>query len=239
LLAQHGVAGSSTIIEGGGLFSKGGFARAYADNYNLDVIIEDLNKSYAIPEAGIKIHDGCRHPHASIDAVMTLMNKYGIKKDDIKEINVKTYSKALELQPTSLRTGTDAKFSFPFVIAMAILEGEVTPDKFSEQKIQDENIRQFMKKVKVELGPEVEAEYPKKWGADIEIVTMGDKNYRHKVDFAKGEPENPLSLGEVQEKFRRITRGILRFGTADEVIKVVDSIESVKQMSQLTALLVC
>jgi 2-methylcitrate dehydratase PrpD len=238
-LAQQGVHGSSTIIEGGGLFSKGGFASAFADNYNLDVITKDLGDSYAISETGIKIHDGCRHSHASIDAVMELTKKYGIKSDDIQEVIIKTYSLALDLQSSTLRTATDAKFSIPFAVAMVVLEGELTPDKFSIQKIQDKNIRQFMKKVKVKFDPEIEAEYPKKWGANVEILTTDEKYYRQRVDFAKGEPENPFSHEEIEEKFRRLTRGILKSGTADEIIELVDSIESVKHINRLTDLLVC
>ena len=237
LLAQQAVVGSSSILEGGGAFEGGGFARAFADSKELDVITQDLNKSYVIPEAAMKIYDGCRHTHAALDATIELMDKYKIKKEDVREINVRTYSTALNLDPPSLETGAQAKFSISFMIAAAILDGEVLPETFSDEKIRDKGIQQFMKKVKVELGPEIEKEYPQKWGASVELRTTQDMTYNHRLSFAKGEPEHPLSTLEIQNKFRKLTRDILRPTVADKIIAVVADLESVREISELTTLL--
>ena len=66
----------------------------------------------------------------------------------------------------------------------------------------DEKLVELSKKIKVIEDPVLTAENPQKRIA-IVMVTMKDgKQYSARVDYAKGEPENPMTADEFAEKKR-------------------------------------
>ena len=60
----------------------------------------------------------------------------------------------------------------------------------------------FMKKVRVDVDPDVDKRYPKQRGATVEVLTQDGKVYTSRVPCPLGEPENPLPPSVTLEKFR-------------------------------------
>ena len=61
---------------------------------------------------------------------------------------------------------------------------------------------------------------------------------RSDVEYPKGDPQNPLSWDELKDKFRTLTQTVISSERQEEIIKVVESLESVddiRVLSNLTA----
>ena len=81
LLAQSGIKGSDNVLEEA-------FVPAFSDECNLELVTRDLGRDYMIPKTYIKMHAGCRHIHAPIDAALSIINRNGINWRDIEQISV-------------------------------------------------------------------------------------------------------------------------------------------------------
>jgi len=226
LLARDGIQGNRRILEEA-------FIPAHSDQYNLDFITQNLGKEFMIPKAYIKIHAGCRHIHAPIDATLSIMNQHKIPWREIKQINVKTYSVARELEIEHPQTGDEAKFNMPFGIAVALIRGNAFYDQFNDQNLKDPQIQGLMKRVAVETSLELDKDYPAKRGTIVEVMTSDGKTCTQAMDVARGEPEIPLSPEEVEEKFNQLATGLIEPESIRKVIQFIKNLEHKKEISEL------
>jgi len=226
LLAQNGVQGNEMILEEA-------FLPAFCDEYNMDLIERDLGKDYMIPKTYVKMHAGCRHIHAAMDAAACIVDKYSIDWRDIEQIKVKTYSVALDLEIDEPKTGDEAKFIAPFGIAVLLINGDAFVDRFSNQNLADERIQSLMRKVNVEHDPELDKEFPVKRGTKVEIKTKGGRTFYQALDLAKGEPENPYSKAELENKFNQLTSSLIDSPTRQKIIDFVNGLEDAEDISDL------
>jgi len=65
-----------------------------------------------------------------------------------------------------------------------------------------------------------------------------DDTYQEKLDGARGTPVNPITRGEVEDKFRDLATVVLSRSQAEEVIKLVEDLDGVRSISALCKLLV-
>jgi 2-methylcitrate dehydratase PrpD len=226
LLGQNGIKGTDSILEGA-------FMPAFSDRYSLEVVTTDLGTDYMIPKTYIKMHAGCRHIHAPIDAALHTVNSNGINWRDIQQISVRTYSVALDLEIEEPKTGDEAKFNIPFGIAVALVHGNAFVDRFTDQDLMDRRIQKLMRTVVVQHDPELDRDYPVKRGARVEITTKGGSVFRHTVDLARGEPECPYSRSEIEDKFRYLTSGVIGLDVGQRIVEFVNRLETTEEISRL------
>ncbi len=226
LLGQSGIKGTDNILEEA-------FIPAFSDQYNLEPVTRDLGKDYMIPKTYIKMHAGCRHIHAPIDAALHIINRNGINWRDIEQISVRTYSVALDLEIEQPKTGQEAKFNIPFGIAVALVHGDAFVDRFTDQELKDRRIQRLMRTVTVEHDPELDLDYPVKRGARVEITTKGGSVFRHTVDLARGEPECPYSRSEIEDKFKYLTSGIIDLEVGQRIMEFVSRLETTGEICNL------
>jgi 2-methylcitrate dehydratase PrpD len=103
---------------------------------------------------------------------------------------------------TDPRTIHQSKFSMGFVLALAALRGRAGVNDFTEEALEDEELRAFHDRVEMVLDPEVDAAYPERWIGLVDVETTGGERFTSRVDVPKGDPENTLSPEEVEEKAR-------------------------------------
>ena len=90
-----------------------------------------------------------------------------------------------------------------------------------------------MKKIKVDIDPEVDKRYPKQRGANVEVLTQDGKIYKSKVSYPLGEPENPLPLSVTLETFRIAAGDYLSHESMDRIegfLNVSDPLEPAKRL---------
>ena len=94
-----------------------------------------------------------------------------------------------------------------------------------------------MRKMNVELEPSFDKEYPAKRTTIVEVATKGGKRFTHRLDFAKGEPENPLSPSELEEKFHFMSCRVLDEESRHQMITLLNRLEAVDDIADLYSLL--
>ena len=232
VLAQNGFTGPHTVLEG-----AHGFLRAYADSYSATKMIEGLGTDYEISKTYYKRHASCRYNHAALDATFEILARESIAPETIDEVHIQTYSAAYDYTNVwTTETPLSAKMSLPYCIAVAILRGKVGPEEFTEDTIRDRQILQLMKKVKMSVDKEIDKLVPEKRPAIVRISTAG-RQISERVDLPKGEPENPLSRTEFEEKFRSLASTALTPSATRRMLEVICDLENLSKIDDLTRLL--
>ncbi len=101
-----------------------------------------------------------------------------------------------------------ADHSIPYLVAVALLDGEVTESQFTDERIADPAVHELIARVEVAEDPEMTALFPRAQAARIEAVASG-KAYVVEIKNSKGNAANPLSDEEVEAKFRSLARGAI------------------------------
>ena len=198
--AKAGMTGRNDFLN-----TSRGFYNAYAGQYNSACLTEDGEK-YTILSIYRKLYPSCRHSHAPIEAVLKALQGTKISPEEIDEIIVDTYDLAVKGHDSQTVTNAaSAKMSIPYCVAAACIDGTVSFDSFDETKLNDPVLTDLAQKVTVNSSEELSALTPQIRAA---IVTVRTKNgdYRARVDYPKGEPENPMTAEELEEKFLSLGR---------------------------------
>ena len=134
-------------------------------------------------------------------------------------------------------TKETADHSLPYVIAAAIVDRQVTPAQFEIKKIMDPTIRAQLKKVEVVADPEIEKVFPALQRVVVNITTIDGRTFSKQLDYPKGDPRNPLSDAEVEEKFAALAEGVLSSGAQKRLKDSIWNLEKVGSVSKLMALM--
>lgn len=163
-----------------------------------------LNGTYAIMKSYTKPYASCRYTHPPVEAAIHLRNQYGITPDMVKTIIVKTYNLAVSGHDhTEVKGAYSAKMSTPYSTAVALAFGKAGLQEFEREVLEDESIKALSKKVQVVSDEELSSIFPEKQSAVVTISTMAG-DYTERVDFPKGEPENPFTEAEFIERYESL-----------------------------------
>lgn len=234
LLVQEGASGPRGIFE----YPKG-YCHAYAERPKLEKITENLGSPFEITFNGVKGFPSILASHTPIQAVTGLVRQELIDAGSIERITVNTYnlveSSFCNYDPQTLLA---ARLSVPFCIALAAVDGAVTLQNFTEQRLQDSTIRDLMKKVVVKGDPDLNALYPEKFPAHVEIVTQDGRSFSRAEYYPKGSCKNPLTSREFEDKFMSLATITLPERQARQIADAVAGLEGLESIAELTCLLV-
>lgn len=191
-LAREGFTGPERILEG----EKGLFAGACPDPMP-EAVAADPGRPWELTRTSIKPWPCCRHTHPAIDAAIEL-NK-ALAGAAVKSVKVGAYRAALDVCNRPLPDDPySAKFSLQHTVAIALVDGKV--DQASFDAAARQRIAAERAKVDVTLAPAIDQAYPANWGVEIDVVTTDGRTLRATRRDAKGDPENPVTAGELKVK---------------------------------------
>ena len=204
------------------LGGKRGFLNVMTDEPKMEYLTNFDSEKYLIETIYMKSYAACRHCHPSIEAAMNIRNQPGFDINEVEQIHVDTYKLAVAGHDhTDIKGVNSAKMSIPYSLAVALFTGKAGMDEFTERYISDSFIQSITDKVTVSDVDELTELCPQKRVAVVTVKTKsGDFTFR--VDYPKGEPENPLTQEELEEKFR----GLAMYGglTREECDEVINEI---------------
>jgi 2-methylcitrate dehydratase len=208
LLAEEGYTGPEHVIDG-----KEGLTHCFGPEWRLNVLVDGLGDSWRIERCGMKAFPTEALTHAPISAVLDIVIENDLAPEQIAEVHIRSLARAADIlaDPSKYdpRSKETADHSLPYVIAAAIADRQVTPAQFEPDKIMDPQIRAQLNKVHVVADPEIEAVFPKLQRVIVTIKTTDGRELSKQLDFPKGDPRNPLTDKEVEEKFDALAAPVL------------------------------
>ncbi|WP_373261713.1 MmgE/PrpD family protein [Hungatella hathewayi] len=159
-----------------------------------------LNGTYAIMKTYTKPYASCRYTHPSVEAAIHLKSQ--IQAEEVERIDIKTYSLAVAGHDhTDIPGPYSAKMSIPYATAAGLIYGKAGLQEFSEESIRGKSILALTKKIHVESDDGLSAAFPGIQASIVRITKTDGTVLTERVDYPKGEPENPLNDAEFKDRY--------------------------------------
>ena len=227
LMAERNFTCARNILEG-----KKGYVEALGEGASLDRMVQDLGKVYEIRNNTFKINASCLLTHPIIDAVRELRNRNDLRMEHIQEIQCEVSKLCLDTAGNEdPQTGLAGKFSTHFCAALALAEGFAGEEMFTDAKVLNPDMVALRKKVKVKIAPEL-----KETEAKACITALNGQQYSTFVHYPKGDPRNPLTDQELEEKFRSLAAVALPKEKMESLLKAIWGLGKVRDIGKVIKL---
>ena len=233
ILAKAGWTAAPESIEG-----AFGYADQFMglDNYDPAVTIDGLGNPFniATPGVAIKVYPTCHRNVRSVDAVLKLVEDHDIKPDDVEEIEVRIPHAGWMNEPEP-DSGLMAKVSLQYNVAESVLRRSVEIESFDDARVRSPEARAMMKRVKLVVDPSIPSQYNDAYNP-VTILLRDGRRLTKRVDVARGEWGDPLTLDEIVRKFEANALRLLPREACDRIVELVLSLETSHSLEEVMAL---
>jgi 2-methylcitrate dehydratase PrpD len=196
-IARDGFTGASDILAG-----PQGMGAGLSTDAMPERLTDGLGRRWALTETSFKVHASCRHTHPAADALLALMQEHQLAPDDIRAVTAHVHQAAIDVlgAVTNPQTVHQSKFSMGFVLALIALHGHAALTDFTDATLADQRVRAFHDRVRMQLDPEIDHEYPRRWIGRVTVGLQDGRELERRVVSPKGDPDNTLSRDELVAK---------------------------------------
>lgn len=200
MLAKAGFRGPSDALDG-----NTGFLKMNSTSYNEDILTRKrtflyLEKIYQKPYAS------CRHTHPEIEACFKIRQMDGFDVKNVEKVEITTYKGVIGKHDFKTIHGeSSARMSIPYSAIIALWTGKAGIAEFAEPYVSNPDILALTQKVDVFSDEELSRLVPDKRVAIVNVYMSNGTILSERIDYPKGEPENPLTPEENMEKFLSMT----------------------------------
>jgi 2-methylcitrate dehydratase PrpD len=208
-----------------------------ADRFEPARALDGLGGPLRIEQNYFKLYACCRYNHAALDALLAMVKAQRLEAAQVERVVVTTIPfgpRMADPTPTSM---LGAKFSIPYAVAAALVLGRADVSAFVEPALSDPRIRALAARVEVRVDPRMSprgADYPT---ARVEVRLQDGRTLTGSTTVVRGDFADPVPAAEVVEKFVALASDVLGSDRARAVVEIVEQIDTLKDVRDLTALL--
>src|SRR5213593_3369731 len=235
LLARQGMTGPAPIFEG-----EKGFQALVSGPFDARIEKWGIGSDFMILNTSIKFWPAEYHSQSAIEAALKLRPQVG-DITQIESVLVESHDAAVDIigsepekwRPTSRET---ADHSLPYIVAVALADGEVTARQFAPARIADPELLALVHRVKVQRNAELSVRYPQAVGNIVTVRLREGRTLSERVDFPRGHAQNTLSDAQVDAKFLALTGARLGRERADAVLRCLWRLDEARDWDTLMSL---
>jgi 2-methylcitrate dehydratase PrpD len=233
LLAQRGVTGPTTVLEG-----AYGYLHAFSPRPQLEPLLAGLGERWLAEELTIKAYPVHSTAQAIVHAIRRHTATRPVDPAQVRRVSVITRQPAperryLDPAPTTM---LGAQYSLPYCVALALSRDLSDPATLRDDVLRDEIVRRIAANVEVRSDPDGFAQAADEVTAEIEIELDGACRRLRAATFP-GSPTQPLDFDGACDKLRRYARGASTPERVSRLIEQVRHLEELDDVSGLAALL--
>ncbi|MGB7948531.1 MAG: MmgE/PrpD family protein [Candidatus Binatia bacterium] len=236
MLAAKGMTGPEEVFEG-----KAGFLTSTGIRFEIRPFA-DSAESYRIMKARLKAFPSGYFSQSAIEAVLNLRSQIP-NLDDVKEIRLQTFPAGYEVMGSGEanwqpETRESADHSLPFVMAVALMEGNLKIRHYDEKYYVRSEVRALMRKIKVRIGEEPVAAWPDLPLNIVDVEMNSGKVLSTKVAYHLGHFKRWMTDEEQERKFRPLAEPLLQKKQIDDLLACLRRLDEVEDISELMSLTV-
>src|SRR5437588_4201096 len=194
LLARAGMTGPAPIFEGQMGFEK-----------ELGVSLGNVGEKFKgapemILKTSIKFWPAEYHSQSAIEAALTLRKDVG-DPAKVKSMTIESHDASVDIigsEPEKWKPETreTADHSWPYITAIALIDGEITDKQFDRARFAHPKVWKFLENVKVARHGELSGMYPEAVANIVHVDLVDGKRLTKRVDYPKGHAKNRLKDAE-------------------------------------------
>lgn len=235
LLARAGITGPEEVFEG-----NKGFKETIAGEFTIDWAKEDLE---SVLRTIIKKHNAEIHSQSSIDAAIDIRSRNGFDATKIAAVRVTTFQVAFDIigggeegSKRQVRTKEEADHSLLYLVAAALLDGEVQPAAYAPERIARADIQELLQKVTVTPDAGYSARFPNEMPSRVDVELVDGTVLTAETASYKGFFTNPLDWADALTKFTGLVTPFTGETLRDELADVIHHLDT-RPVGELTTLL--
>ncbi|MEW9613389.1 MmgE/PrpD family protein [Shinella sp. S4-D37] len=184
-----------------------------------------LGSAHHIGRTYFKLYACCRHVHAPLDALLGLVDQYGLDPHSIEAIDVQTYGGALRIS-NSVRPNhlVDVQYSIPYCLALAAIVGPGALLPLTSRVLGLDEVTALASKVSLALDPALDEKFPAQTLACVTVLSGGER-FVSDVTAPRGEASNPLTWAELEAKFN-VVSCVLNPVQQEDLLRSIGAIEN-------------
>lgn len=199
-LAKEGLTGPPSILEG-----DHGICKTFDDGTHIGRIAEGLGHDWLMLQTAFKPYNCCYVIHAPLEAFLAICSQHGIRPEDIEKVEVGHSQFGVDhvgamREPT---TGVEAQFSCNFMLAIALVNGPPGEYDVTDAVVSDPKVRELAAKITMYVDATAQEEQFEGFGSLVRVTLHSGRQYEDRVRHSKGTPQNPMTLDELETKFRK------------------------------------
>ncbi len=227
-LAAQGVTGPPQVFEG-----NKGFEESVAGRpVGIDWEQEDLER---VRRTFLKRYNAEIHSQSALEALLELRAAHAVDPGQVERIELDTFQVAYDIigggeegAKTEIRSKEEADHSLPYLLAVALLDGQVLPEQFAPERIVRADVQALLRRVQVRPADDLSARFPAEHACRLRLVlTNGTVLAAEKRDYA-GFLTRPLSFEQARQKFERLGAAA---GEPELVAEIADMVASLDELA--------
>jgi 2-methylcitrate dehydratase len=235
LLAARGITGPPEVFEG-----NKGFMDAVAGRFRLDWEHEDLER---VRRTFLKRYNAEIHSQSALEGLLELRAAHPVDPGRVERIELETFQVAYDIigggeegAKVEIATKEEADHSLPYLLAVALLDGQVLPEQYAPERIVAADVQALLRRVEVRPADDLSARFPHEHACRLRVVLDdGTVLTTEKSDY-EGFLTRPMTWQRAREKFVRLAAATVEPDHAAELADAVAALDEL-ETRDLTALL--
>jgi 2-methylcitrate dehydratase PrpD len=229
LLAQTGFVASEEVLT----HPDGGIFTTYSDGGRPEVVVDELGKHWELTNISFRLWPLASSIQSVVTAVFGLIQAHDLKPVEVQRMRVGLSDSVYNMHGT---IGWENRFrallSAPYAAAVVLHDRQCWLDQFAPERVSDPTLDRFIREhVVVENDPSVQGT-----GAVVDVETTSGQSYTDRRVAPKGDPADPVTRTELEDKFRLASEGLLSATTRDEILRMISDLENIRVRDLTTAL---
>jgi len=234
LLAKMGWTASADVFG-----PKGFFDTFLNGDAKPELLLKDFGSPLRMVEPGVgfKKHPSNYFTHRPIDAALALREEHALQPDQIARVTV-TFPRFEYVNRPQPETGLDGKFSVQYTTALALLDGEISVDSFTNERRFAPDIVALLPKIEFRIDDSIPADFDHMY-VIVDVATTDGRTLSKKIEKLSGWIGLPLTREQRLKKFYSCSRRVLDDTAANRVLEAVEKLENLPDVTDLMNILRC
>ncbi|HKV56873.1 MAG TPA: MmgE/PrpD family protein [Ktedonobacteraceae bacterium] len=234
-LAMRGITGPLEVFEG-----NKGLMEAITGQFELDWTQENLE---AVRRTSVKKYNAEFHSQSALEGVLELRAAQHVRAEEIESVSIDIFDVAYHIigggeegDKRQVRTKEEADHSLPYMVAVALLDGDVSPAQYAPERITRQDVQNLLRKVAIRPDEALSKRFPAEMPCRIQITLKDGRTLSIEKQDYEGFYTRPMSWEKAVAKFERLATPYADAAQRDAIVETVAHLET-KEVEQLTGLL--
>ena len=222
LLARRGISGPREVFEG-----NKGFQETIVGPFEIAWERENLER---VMRTFLKRFNAEIHAQSALEALLELRGEHALDPAQVERVELEVFQVAYDIigggeegTKTEVRTKEEADHSLPYLLAVALLDGQVLPEQFLPERIAATDVQTLLRRVTVRPASDLSARFPAEHPCRLRILLRDGRSLRAEKRDYLGFRTRPMGWDDVAAKFERLTTG----HAPDGLVEAVTGLEEV------------
>ena len=202
-----------------------------AGRFEIDWEHEDLER---VGRTFLKRYNAEIHSQSALEALLELRQAHALDAAAVERIELETFQVAYDIigggeegGKKEISTKEEADHSLPYLLAVALLDGQVLPEQFAPERVVRPDVQALLRRVDVRPAADLSARFPAEHACRLRLhLADGATLAAEKSDY-EGFLTRPMSWERARQKFERLAA---RWAEPEHATELADAVGALDEL---------